>query len=51
MTFYVTALTNDKAKLIVSELRVSGRHAEQTAIEVRKMWVKLGYDVITRTEG
>jgi hypothetical protein len=47
MTYYVTALTNDKARLIAKEMRVSCRNtAEAVAIN----WEDQGYIVTQRKE-
>jgi hypothetical protein len=47
MTYYVTALTNDKARLIAKEMRVS---CKSTAETVAINWENQGYIVIERKE-
>jgi hypothetical protein len=48
MTYYVTALTNDRARLIVHELRTSDVAASDM---IADHWLELGYIVIRREEG
>jgi len=48
MTYYVTALTNDKAQLIAEELRTSDI---MIAVMAKAAWEKDGYKVTTRQEG
>jgi hypothetical protein len=48
MTYFVTALTNDRARLIVKEMRVSD---EMTADVVAGMWAAEGWIVVRRQEG
>jgi hypothetical protein len=48
MTYYVTALTRDKARLIAKEMRVS---CKDTAEAVATDWGKQGYIVVERKEG
>lgn len=48
MTFFITALTNDKARLIVSETRTTD---EGVAVLVINDYEARGYIVVTRQEG
>jgi hypothetical protein len=48
MTYFVTALTNDRARLIVKEMRVTD---EMTAEVVAGMWAAEGYVIVRRQEG
>jgi hypothetical protein len=48
MTYFVTALTNDRARLIVKEMRVSDK---MTAEVVAGMWAAEGYIIFRREEG
>lgn len=48
MTYYVSALTNDKAKLIVHEMRTTDR---RVAAMVAEMYEMDGLIVIQRSEG
>lgn len=48
MTYFITALTNDKARLIVSETRTTS--AELAKIVERKLMAS-GFIVVTRQEG
>lgn len=48
MTCFLTALTNDKARLIVKEARVS--HDRALCATIVQMWEAEGYVVVTRWE-
>lgn len=43
MTFYVTARTDDRAKLIVHEARITSK---QAADMIASFWTEQGYDVV-----
>lgn len=48
MTFFITALTNDTARLIAGETRTTDRHIADL---VAATYEKQGYIVIRRTDG
>jgi len=48
MAYYVTALTNDRARLIVDEMRCS---CEATADMVAQLWEDRGHIIVRRSEG
>lgn len=48
MTYYVTALTNDKARLVAKELRVT---CKDTAKSVAAAWMRKGYVVFQNEQG
>lgn len=48
MTYHVTALTNDRARLIVKEAQTT---CEATAKLIHVEWSTQGYVVVRRTEG
>jgi len=47
MTYFITALTNDKARLIVSETQTT---CGQVAAAVERIYRSQGYIVVGRTE-
>ena len=48
MTYFVTALTNDKARLIEQELRTSDENA---ADMIATVWGNQGHIIVRRSEG
>lgn len=48
MTYYVSALTNNKARLIAKEASVS---CEATADMIAKAWEAEGFVIVRREEG
>jgi hypothetical protein len=48
MTDFITALTDDRARLIVKEARVS--HDKAMADLIAKTWAEQGYVVVRREE-
>lgn len=51
MTYYLTALENTRARLIVKEARFSGVGAKADADAVADLWEAQGLIVVRREEG
>jgi REP element-mobilizing transposase RayT len=50
MTYHITALTNNKARLISNEARISGVKADAARDALVALWTAQGYIVVVREE-
>lgn len=50
MTYHISALTNDRARLIANEARISGVNADATRDALVALWTTQGYIVTVRKE-